>query len=158
MPRLNRIANYMCILFAAAQVELSSALDVLDRDVGEVELELHIVDCDDVVPVVLLDPGDGVIPEDDLGPEVVDHEVVRNGVGRVGLEPLVEGPSEASDGLRAISFSLRDALLNPQGPGVVLEVGEWLQLLHLADEGEEVLGLGEEDEPDLASLRGIEVS
>ena len=158
MPRLNRIANYMCILFAAAQEELSSALDVLDRDVGEVELELHIVDCDDVVPVVLLDPGDGVIPEDDLGPDVVDHEVVRNGVGRVGLEPLVEGPSEASDGLRAISFSLRDALLNPQGPGVVLEVGEWLQLLHLADEGEEVLGLGEEDEPDLASLRGIEVS
>ena len=75
----------------------------------------------------------------------------------MGLEPLVEGPSEASDGLRAISFNLRDAFLDPQGAGVVLEVGEGLQLLHLAGEGEEVFGLGEEDEANLAPLRGIEV-
>ena len=75
----------------------------------------------------------------------------------MGLEPLVEGPSEASDGLRAISFNLRDAFLDPQGAGVVLEVGEGLQLLHLADEGGEVFGLGEGDEADLAPLRGVEV-
>ena len=156
MPRLERIANWKCILFLAAHEELSSALDVLDRDVGEVELPLDAVDCDEAV-VAPLDPGDGVVLEDDLSSYIVDHEVVRDGVGRVGDEPLVESPSEASDGLRAISFSLRDALLDPQGPRVVLEVGEWLQLLHFADEGEEVLGLGEEDETDLAPLRGIEV-
>ena len=155
MPRLGRFANCKCILFLAAHEELSSALDVLDRDVGEVELPLDAVDSD--AAVAPLDPGDGIVLVDDLGSYIVDHEVVRDGVGRVGLEPLVESPSEASDGLRAISFSLRDALLDPQGPWVVLEVGEWLQLLHFADEGEEVLGLGEEDETDLAPLRGIEV-
>ena len=129
---------------------------MLDRDVGEVELPLDAVDSDDAA-VALLGPGDGVVLVDDLSSDIVDHEVVRDGVGRVGLEPLVESPSEASDGLRAISFSLRDAFLDPQGPRVVLEVGEGLQLLHFANESEEVLGLGEEDETDLAPLRGIEV-
>ena len=88
---------------------------------------------------------------------VVDHEVVRDGVWRVGLEPLVESPAEASDGLRAISFSLKDALLDPQEARVVLEVGEGFQLLHLADECEEVLSLGEEDETDLTSLGGVDI-
>ena len=130
--------------------------DVLDRDVGEVHLPLDAIDADDAVADAPPDPSDGVVREDDLGSDIVDHEVGRDGSRRVGLEPLVGGPSEASDGLRASSFSSRGAFLDPQGAGVVLEVGERLQLLHLADEGEEVFGLGEEDESDLAPLRGVE--
>ena len=75
----------------------------------------------------------------------------------MGLEPLVESPPEAANGLRAVSLGLRDALLDPQGACVVLEVGEGLQLFRLADGGEEVLRLGEADEADLSSLRGIQV-
>ena len=130
MQRLHRIANWGCILFLAAHKELSSALDVLDRDVGDVRVPLVVVDADGVAAP--LGPGDGVVLVDDLRSGIVDHEVGRDSA-RVGLEPLVESPTEASNGLRAISLSLRDALLDPQGACVVLEVGGGLQPFRLAD-------------------------
>ena len=111
MPWLRRAANRECILFLAAHEKLSCAPGVLDGDVGEVHLPLDAADGDDAP----LDPGGGVVLVDDLSSDIVDYEVGRNGARGLDLEPPVEGPSEASDGLRAISFSLRDALLDPHG-------------------------------------------